>query len=120
MSQLRATGLRTDSPWRQPNFDGIWSAALRSTFGENKVTCFLESKSPGIVEAVEPETKIHRPGRGEVDVFLAFAQVAQVLCKEPGLPEAIEAQADWTSGKWRLMREPFATGSGYGLVLRYR
>lgn len=120
MSQLRAAGLRADSPWRRSNFDGIWNAVLRSTFGDNEVSCLLESKSSGTVEVVELEAEVHRPGQREADVFRAFAQAAQVLCKDPALAEAIEARSDWTSGKWRLAREPYATGGGYGLMLRYR
>jgi len=69
---------------------------------------------------VELEAEVHRPGQREADVFRAFAQAAQALCKEPGLAEAIEARSSWTSGKWRLERKPYATGGGYGLMLRYR
>jgi hypothetical protein len=120
IAQLRTAGLRADSPWRRSNFDGIWNAVLRSSFGDNEVSCLLESKSSGTVEVVELEAEVHRPGHREADVFRAFAQAAQVFCKDPGLTEAIEARSDWTSGKWRLAREPYATGGGYGLMLRYR
>ncbi len=120
IAQLLAGGVRADSPWHRSNFDGIWNAVLRSTFGDNEVSCLLESSSPGTVEAVELEAEIYRPGQHEAAVFRAFVQAAQIVCDEPGLVEAIEARADWTSGEWRLAQESYALGGGYGLALRFR
>jgi hypothetical protein len=120
ISQLRAAGLRADSPWRRSNYDGVWNSVSRAMFGDNEVSCLLESRSQGTIEVVEVEAEVHRPGQREADVFRAFAQAAQALCNEPGLLDAIEARANWTSGKWQLKREPYADGGGFGLTLRYR
>ncbi len=120
IDQLRAAGLRDDSPWRRSNFDGIWNAVLRASFGENEVSCLLESRSLGTIETVELEAELHQPGQREADVFRAFAQAAAAICKEPGLLDAIEARRDWAAGKWKLTREPNAAGGGNGLMLRYR
>jgi hypothetical protein len=121
IDQLRAAGLRDDSPWRRSSFDGVWNAVLRASFGENEVSCLLESRSPGAVETIELEAEIHQPGQREADVFRAFAQAAKALCQDPGLLEAIEARRDWAAGsKWRLTREPYAAGGGYGLMLKSR
>jgi len=120
MSQLRAAGLRSDSPWHRSNFDGIWNAVLRSTFGDNEVSCLVESSSSRTVEFLELEAEIHRPGQREADLFSAFARAALAICKEPGLLQAIEAKADWTSGKWRLAREPSPSDGNYVLSLVYR
>lgn len=120
IDQLRAAGLRDDSPWRRSNFDGIWNAVLRASFGENEVSCLLESRSPGAIETIELEAELHQPGQREADVFRAFAQAASALCKEPGLLDAIEARRDWAAGKWKLTRDLYAAGGGNGLMLRYR
>ncbi len=117
--QLRSAGLSVDSPWRRSQYDGVWNAVLRATIGENEVSCLLESRSQGSIETVELEAELHRPGQREADVFRTFTNAAEALCKEQGLLDAIEARgAEWSNGKWRLKREPYAVG--YGLVLRYQ
>jgi len=118
VARLRRAGLLVDTPWRRSNFDGVWVAVLRKPFGENEVSCLLESRSRSTIETIELEAEIYRPGRGESDVFRAFAEAAQVLSQEEGLLDAIEAKEGWSSGKWRLKRERHASGDGYSLTLR--
>lgn len=109
--------------WHKSKFDGTWNAVLRRSFGENEVSCLLESSMASSVERVELEAEFYRPGEHESAMLLQFSQSAQILMY-PTVPtrefaEAVVQKTGWSDGKWELVRTPYPnTAGGFGLMLR--
>jgi hypothetical protein len=106
--------------WHKSKFDGVWNAVLRRKFGENEVSCLLESGDSSTIARVELEAEFHQPGTQENEMLLQFCQSAQVLMY-PDLPgddfaAAVVAKGQWSNENWQLSRIPYANG-GFGLML---
>lgn len=117
-----ACGLRADEKgWHKSNFDGMWNATLRRSFGANEVSCLLESQDVSTVERIELEAEFYQPAFMEAEMLMQFSQSAQVLM-HPTMPpvefaRAVAGKAEWSDAQWALTRIPYANG-GFGLVLR--
>ncbi len=107
--------------WQESKFDGVWNAVLRRSFGENEVSCLLESSRASEVEKIELEAEFHQPGLAEDAMIAQFSQSAQVLMfpSEPPVEfvEAVLRRGEWSDAQWQLTRVPYANG-GFGLLLR--
>ena len=107
--------------WHKSEWDGRWNAVLRKSFGENEVSCLLESENSSTVQRVELEAEFYQPGLHEDEVLLQFVQSAQVLMHPLTPPrefaEAVISKSSWTNGQWELAPEDYDNG-GFGLTLR--
>ena len=107
--------------WHKSDWDGSWNAVLRRSFGENEVSCLLESDNASTVKRVELEAEFYQPDSYENEMLLQFVQSAQVLM-HPATPpeefaEAVINKATWSNAQWELKREAYAN-DGFGLMLR--
>lgn len=107
--------------WHKSNFDGMWNATLRRSFGPNEVSCLLESTDISTVQRVELEAEFYKVGYKEAEILMQFSQSAQILM-HPSTPpfefaEAVANKREWSSDQWKLTRIPYANG-GFGLMLR--
>lgn len=124
IAALKSVGLQEDpggKGWHRSDFDGIWNAVVRKRFGQNEVSCLIESNRSDAVQRVELEAEFHHPGVFEREILTQFAQaLAAVYPNAPReLAEAIAAQREWKGESWHLTREPYKN-RGYGLMLRRR
>ena len=107
--------------WHKSKVDGVWNAVLRRRFGQNEVSCLLESADISTVHRVELEAEFYQPGQHEAAMLLQFSQSAQILM-HPATPprefaEAVANKGEWSNNQWELVRESYANG-GFGLMLR--
>ncbi|MEM8757609.1 MAG: hypothetical protein AAGF47_07485 [Planctomycetota bacterium] len=107
--------------WQKSSFDGIWTAVLRRQFGDNEVSCYIDSESRDTVRNVELEAEFWRPGYRENEIMRQFASSAQILMhpKQPSrdFAEAIANKSNWSGNGWRLERTNYANG-GFGYMLK--
>ncbi len=114
--------LRDDGKgWHKSEFDGVWNATLRRSFGPNEVSCLIESTRVSRVERVELEAEFYKPSYGDAEMTRQFAQSAQVLMHplQPSkeFAEALAHKSEWSGNGWSLSRIPYANG-GFGFMLR--
>lgn len=115
-------GLRVDGqPWHKSKTDGVWNAILKRTFGENEVSCLLESDVASEVQKVQLEAEVYRPGYMEAQMLMQFSQSAQVLMYPSEPPAefaaAVASKSSWSNAEWKLSRVPYNNG-GFGLLLQ--
>lgn len=107
--------------WHKSNVDGRWNAVLKRSFGQNEVSCLLESNDSEIVQRIELEAEFYQPGSYEDAMLLQFAQSSQVLMHPNKVPkdfaEAVVNKTGWSNNQWELTRDSYANG-GFGLMLR--
>lgn len=107
--------------WQASKAFGGWYATLRRSFGENEVSCLLESADASTVQRVSLEAEFYQPGLYENEMLLQFGQSSQVLMHPMKPPqefaEALVNMTDWSNSQWELVREPYENG-GFGLTLR--
>ncbi|MBL8764052.1 MAG: hypothetical protein JNM07_07265 [Phycisphaerae bacterium] len=107
--------------WHKSKTDGVWNAVLRRRFGDNEVSCLLESDIASTVQRAELEAEFYKPGLHEAAMLLQFSQSAQILMHPTDPPaefaEAVASKGAWSNDQWELKREPYANG-GFGLMLR--
>lgn len=107
--------------WHKSRTDGVWNAVLRRRFGDNEVSCLLESDDISTVQRVELEAEFYQPGLHEAAMLLQFSQSAQILMHPTQPPtefaEAVARKGDWSNEQWELKRELYTNG-GFGLMLR--
>lgn len=113
--------LSVEKEWQRSNLTNEWYATLRKKFGENEVSCLLESDSSSTVKRIELEAEFYQPGLYENEMLLQFAQSAQVLM-HPATPprefaEAVVNKSTWKNAQWKLTAEDYTNG-GFGLTLR--
>ncbi len=107
--------------WHKSKVDGVWNAVLRRHFGQNEVSCLLESGNTSTVQRVELEAEFYQPGQHEAAMLLQFSQSAQILMHPTAPPvafaEAVANKGEWSDDQWEVIRTPYANG-GFGLMLR--
>ena len=107
--------------WQKSETFGGWYAQLRRSFGENEVSCLLESNDISTVQRVRLEAEFYQPGLYEDEMLLQFAHSAQILM-HPTVPpsefaEAVVNKSAWSNGQWEMTRESYANG-GFELTLQ--
>ena len=107
--------------WQESRTFGGWYAILRRSFGENEVSCLLESDRASTVQRISLEAEFHQPGLYENEMLLQFGQSSVILMHpmEPpqGFTEALVNMTTWSNSQWELTRETYQNG-GFELALR--
>jgi hypothetical protein len=119
IARLDQCGLQVSHGWARSSYDGVWTATLRRAYGNNEVSCLLESKTGGAVQKVTLEAEFYKPRAHQRGMLEQFAKaVAGVYPEAPmELLESIASQSPWSNANWQLTRESHRIGGGHDLRL---
>lgn len=114
-TKLRDAGLNEGTMWKQSRLDSSYYATQRCTFGDNEVSCLLESPTSDAITRIELEAEFYVPGMYTRPMLEQFASAVRVLYPDApaDLHAAVTQQMDWSNGVWTLKKHPHGAGAGY-------
>jgi hypothetical protein len=114
-NKLRDAGLNEGTMWKQSRLDSSYYATQRCTFGDNEVSCLMESPTSDAITRIELEAEFYVPGMHTRPMLEQFARAVRVLYPDApaDLHAAVTQQQEWSNGAWTLKKHPHGAGAGY-------